>query len=424
MAVLSIIALAIPREWITRTYSLTPTDYQAQLFDDNGMGGNSQVSWLDRKNHSWSCKLGPAFSDPFCSYQIAVLDEEGRGLDLRKYDTMRMQVSYRGEGDYLRLYLRNRNPKYYVLGDVTTTKYNEVELPVSKLQDGLSLSLQDFRVASWWLINKNIPLEFSHPDFNDVVFVELQTGSGLRGGVHDIQLHSISWQGPLITEKDLYKYIVICWLLSIFCILVYHIVKLSTELSRHRKNENELVAINRVLNLQNKQFEDLAKTDLLTGALNRLGIRDALREGLENWRRYQTPFSLALIDIDDFKKINDLHGHDSGDAILVAAARLLRENIRKSDLLARWGGEEFMLVCPRTNLDEAHSVAETLRKKLAEKSLHSNIRITASFGVATMSEPNLDHMFKQADEALYDAKNSGKNKVITNVMSRPRALAS
>lgn len=422
MVMMSIAALFLPREWITRTLTLDPKNFQGQLVNDHALGGNSEVKWLDRQAHAWSCTLGPAFRDTFCSYQIMLLDENGRGLDLRKYDTMSVKVSYQGDGKYLRLYLRNRDPKYFVLGDVSTTKYNEVELPVAKLQEGLSFSLEDFRVASWWLIGKNIPLEHSHADFNDVVFLELQTGSGLKDGTHDIQLHSVNWQGPIISEEELYRYIVICWLLSIFFILVYHITKLSLALSRHRKNQDELVAVNRLLNLQNKRFEDLAKTDLLTGVLNRLGIRDSLREGLENWRRYRTPFSLVLIDIDNFKKINDDHGHDIGDMILIATAKLLRDSIRKSDLLARWGGEEFMLVCPRTNIDEAHAVAEMLRKKLAETQLHSRIKITASFGVATMSQPNLDHMFKQADEALYDAKNSGKNKVITSSDYMPTTL--
>lgn len=122
----------------------------------------------------------------------------------------------------------------------------------------------------------------------------------------------------------------------------------------------------------------------------------------------------VLIDIDDFKKVNDNCGHDTDDKILIAAVELLRDSIRKSDLLARWGGEEFMLVCPRTNIDEAYAMAEMLRKKLVEARLHSNIKITASFGVATMSQPGLEHMLKQADEVLYDAKNSGKNKALTN----------
>lgn len=184
------------------------------------------------------------------------------------------------------------------------------------------------------------------------------------------------------------------------------------ELRAHKRYQSELVSINKLLNLQNKQFEDLAKTDQLTGLLNRIGIREPLYQGLKRWQESRVPFAFVLIDIDHFKKVNDEHGHDVGDEILKGVAKLLGENVRKTDHLARWGGEEFILVCPNTNLEQAHSVADNLRAKLAEAKVHPAIPITASFGVAAMTQADLDHLFKSADDALYEAKGLGRNCVV------------
>lgn len=414
MALLSIAALVIPRDWLIQTYTLQPHLHSPQIYDDRVLGGNSKVTWTDQKAQAWSCTLKEGFMAPYCAYQIFLDDAEGRGMDLRKFTTMSVRILYEGDARSVRLYLRNRNTEYFQPEDLTTTKYNEIEIPVAQLRETFTFPLTDFRVAHWWLVYRNIPPPQSHPEFNDITILELSTGSGVNSGTHRIQLQEVTWQGPIISEESLYRAIVICWLASILLILIYHLVRLSIALSRNQQKQNELIALNRLLNVQNKRFEDLAKTDPLTGALNRLGIHEVLREGLENWKRYKTPFSMVLIDIDDFKQINDIHGHDAGDVALKFMAGLLRENVRKTDSVARWGGEEFLLAFPGTTIDEAHTIAELLRSKLAGASAQNSIHITASFGVAAMSKPDLEHMFREADGALYDAKNSGKNKVITH----------
>jgi len=412
MACISLALLFIPMDWATKTLVVNPRDYPAMIGDDTFSGGNSKAIWLDKKEQIWRCTMGSAFPAPYCNLSLTMFSETWSGLDLREYQTLTIWGKYKGNGDHLRLYLRNRHPKYYVMGDTSSTKYNMVEFPVDNLETGFTFSMKDFSVADWWLAQRKIPLELSHPEFNDIVYIEVQTGSASNSGVHDIQLKQLVWRGELFSQEMLYKWVVISWSAVIFLMLLYRMFRLKFELTKNQRYQEELISINKLLNLQNKQFEDLAKTDQLTGLFNRIGIRDTLYDGLHAWKSDRTPFSFVMIDIDHFKKINDTHGHDIGDQVLQHSAHLLKENVRRSDVLARWGGEEFILVCPNTDLKQGEVVAELLRSKLEEAEIIPGVKITASFGVATLSEPNLDHLFKSADEALYEAKAQGRNMVV------------
>ncbi|KXI28042.1 GGDEF domain-containing protein [Paraglaciecola hydrolytica] len=412
LAVLSVILLLIPTDLIKFHKTLIASDYDAHLYKDNGL---SEIRWLDQEKQLWECVLNDQHITPFCSMQLDIIDEHGKGINLSDYDSMTIWLNYTGEAEHLRVYLRNRNPQYFVLGDITSTKYNVVEVPVSQLKDGLVIDMNNINVADWWLSSHKIPLQLSRPEFEDVVYLEIQTGSQSREGVHQIQLEKVEWQGAWLTQAALYKIIILVWIMFIFAILIYRIVALNIQLKNNQRYQKELISINDFLNLKNKKFEDLAKTDPLTGLHNRLGIRDALYEGLNNWKNQRQPFSFVLIDIDHFKRLNDTYGHDMGDKVLQLTALQLGKNIRRTDFLARWGGEEFILVCPNTTLDEAEVVAEFLRDKIEHMDIDSDHAITASFGVSSMSEPDLKKLFKSADDALYQAKEQGRNRVVTSI---------
>lgn len=412
MAVLSLAVVLLPRDWLKQSYELYPSQFPMSVSSDTYSGGNSVARWVDKKNAHWVCELRDQFTSPYCSMQLSLLDEGGTGVDLSGFTSMTIWMKYKGDGRHVRFYLRNRHPRYYKLGHDTTTKYNVVEVSVNGLEQGMTVRMRDIGVADWWLAQQNIPPEYSGSEFNDVVYFEVQTGSTSGSGTHEFQLERIRWEGAIITDEDLYRAIVIAWSLVIILLLTVRLVTMRMELTRNRRYQDELISINRLLNLQNKQFEDLAKTDQLTGLLNRIGIRDALYEGLSDWKARRRPFSFIMIDIDHFKQINDTYGHDVGDAILKGVATRFRNNVRHTDFLARWGGEEFILVCPDTDLAQAQVVAESLRHKLESESVHEDIKVTASFGAASLSQPSLDHLFKCADEALYEAKKGGRNRVV------------
>lgn len=156
--------------------------------------------------------------------------------------------------------------------------------------------------------------------------------------------------------------------------------------------------------------------DPLTGALNRKGLDEDLKRELARSRRLETPMCVALLDIDDFKKINDAHGHDTGDTALVHLAHVARQVLRPQDTVARYGGEEFVIVMPDTALDQGVEAMTRLQRELTKRFFlegSERLLITFSAGVAQMGadESGADTI-KRADQGMYLAKRSGKNRVV------------
>ncbi len=166
------------------------------------------------------------------------------------------------------------------------------------------------------------------------------------------------------------------------------------------------------LEAQKVQLEKLATTDALTAAYNRRKLNELTLAELERVRRYGRPLSLFILDIDHFKRVNDTYGHEAGDQVLVTLAGLLRAGIRATDSLARWGGEEFVVLSPGVTADGEAQLAERLRAAAAAHDHASVGTVTASFGVAEHSPGETpDELFARADRALYRAKDGGRNRV-------------
>ena len=166
-------------------------------------------------------------------------------------------------------------------------------------------------------------------------------------------------------------------------------------------------------------FKSSSETDKLTNLPNRLKIDDILDKELLRANRYNQPFSVILIDIDHFKEVNDQFGHQTGDLILQEFARIVAENIRITDFVGRWGGEEFLVICPNTNEKGAFSLAETLRKIIESNTFSVIQHKTASLGVAEYHEGStLESLFRKADNALYAAKNTGRNRTSLSPASK------
>lgn len=160
-----------------------------------------------------------------------------------------------------------------------------------------------------------------------------------------------------------------------------------------------------------RNLEAEINTDTLTQLYNRKKYDETIEELVTKFSKTKEVFSLVLIDIDFFKDINDTYGHDIGDYILVELAKLLKENTRDSDMLFRWGGEEFIIIV-KASSDQAYNLAQKLRG-IIENHKFQSILITASFGVSQIKRDTTQKtLFTQGDKALYQAKNEGRNKVI------------
>lgn len=160
------------------------------------------------------------------------------------------------------------------------------------------------------------------------------------------------------------------------------------------------------------QFKKNAQTDALTQLANRFKIDELLIQEEQRSVRYKYEFSVILLDIDHFKEVNDTYGHQVGDSVLQEFANILSNNIRSSDVVGRWGGEEFLVICTHTDMDGAYALAESLRQKIENHIFPSIGHKTASFGIAVFQvNDSLESLFKKADEALYRAKEAGRNQV-------------
>lgn len=157
----------------------------------------------------------------------------------------------------------------------------------------------------------------------------------------------------------------------------------------------------------------VAHVDALTQVYNRRWISTVLVDELDRANRYGRDLSIVLFDIDDFKRINDTYGHRAGDAVLQEIARLVKSNIRESDQMARWGGEEFLVLCPGSDSEATQVLAERLREVVEGRTFNGMGNVTASFGVASyLKGQSVDELIGLADRSLYKAKDLGRNMVV------------
>ncbi len=190
--------------------------------------------------------------------------------------------------------------------------------------------------------------------------------------------------------------------ISSICLIVYDVTEQAI-------NNLELEAAN-------NKLEIISQTDGLTGLYNRSAWEDQLEKEFDRLQRYREECSLIIFDIDHFKKVNDNHGHPAGDEVIKKAAEITQKCIRKTDIAGRYGGEEYVILLPHTSIDCAEVLAERIRKKIEELTVHYDdtaINFTVSFGVSCYHESlkSATGWIDSADKALYESKKNGRNQV-------------
>ena len=174
----------------------------------------------------------------------------------------------------------------------------------------------------------------------------------------------------------------------------------------------ELSRVNQQLQIQLDENRSLAERDALTRIANRYRLEKCLLEECDRAERFRVPLALVAMDIDDFKPVNDRYGHGVGDQTLIGVAERLESCVRTTDLLARWGGDEFMVVLPASNLDTAKELAERIRRAIKQSPIVNDLNVTLSLGIVErrMGEPPAA-LVARADRALYRSKAAGKDGV-------------
>lgn len=166
--------------------------------------------------------------------------------------------------------------------------------------------------------------------------------------------------------------------------------------------------------VNNKELKKLSETDYLTNIWNRSKFNKELQYWVNCSRLGNTPLSLIILDIDNFKKVNDVYGHLIGDEVIINTVNIVKSTLRKIDIFARWGGEEFVMLLPNTDNSQALEIAERIRTQIAYKNYEGVGRVTCSLGLVTQVENHqVETLLQEADKKLYIAKSAGKNRVVS-----------
>ena len=371
----------------------------------SGNGAPADMQWVDQSHLHFACKFPEAAVDQGCSLGYALHSGKvSQGTDLSRFRTLNLVVRYTGKADYLRVAIRNFDPRFSTLEDLNSPKYNFVNVPARELAQPVPISLSEFWVPEWWIAQYDLPRAQSQPDISNATIFSIDLRGNLGGTYHDIQIDKIEFVGDWISAEY--------WYLGILCLwmILATTYGISQWLLMRRRNYEQSKKIDD-LESEKEKYRQLSTLDALTNLLNRHGIE----RFVENLQITRVPASVIIIDVDHFKRVNDQRGHYGGDRVLRTMGDILRTHTRNTDGLGRWGGEEFVLVCPGASLSKAADLAEKLRHRIMETNFipEDPMPITASFGVSTSNaDQSFDDAFRQADQALYLAKSRGRNCVV------------
>lgn len=291
-------------------------------------------------------------------------------------------------------------------------KYNEVQFDPRTTPYPATFVWSDFHVPAWWSSMLKIPYWHARTEVDHVPRIEITTPENTPlWTTGTIEFISMEFQGKQISSTLFYQILLGLWVIVGLGGLAVRALSYRKTLRVKEQRERELLTINEALSIKSQEMETMAKKDALTNILNRNGLREHLASAFEAGRTKGEPLSVIMADIDFFKKINDTQGHARGDEILKEVAQIFAKNTRFLDHVARWGGEEFLILAPQTNLQTAVFAAEKLRRLVAE----SPSKVSCSFGVAEWrSGESPTELISRADKALYRAKENGRNQVQSN----------
>jgi diguanylate cyclase (GGDEF)-like protein len=424
LLLLTVVLLVWQRLGMEKVVELAADRFPVQVGDDRSEGGSS-VGSIERKGHDLivHCHAVKKANWPYCKLDFDFL-KGATGIDMSRFEYMIIDARYVGPGTLkFGLVMSEAEEGLTRLDQWQTFKIEQVESLELPPSGKLLIPLNWFVVAQWWKDMAKPPIAHSIVNLDNIVHIDMPMGFGDVEGEHVLTLHSFRLHGKLISQADLLLILVALWVLCAVGWLAILSLSLRTQLKDSKAAIALLSTINNALQLEARELAGQAHIDPLTGVLNRQGLRAAL---MNTSSLLTDPMAVIFIDIDHFKAINDTHGHDIGDEVLRKFASVIASGIRSSDRLVRWGGEEFLIVCPMTNVYQGRILADNLRHSLHQQTWPAGLRVTASFGVAQHhARDEVGVAIKRADAELYRAKQGGRDRVCayipTDMIASPEA---
>lgn len=409
---------------------ITTSDWKESL--DRAKSGEADlVSFLNKteERSKWLLFTEPYFIDP----NVLITREEHDYIpDISRYIDERMVLP---EGTSIEERLRKDYPKLEII--IVKNEDEAVDYVERKKAD---FTLRSLTMAAYVIKNEghfNLKIAGEIPGYKNQLRMGITKQDKMLQEILNKGIATISEQDvqdainkhisiKIVNGFDYRLFFVVFGVFSVILITTLYWLRriqgLNKKLEQRREelisttdklasSERQYRMIAEELESKNNLLLELATTDVLTGLKNRLYFNQRANEEIEKFKRYGTKLSLLIIDIDHFKRINDTYGHGAGDEVLKQLSNGLQQIIRNADLLARWGGEEFIVLLPCIDLEEAANVAEKLRRE-AESIIHGcNEVITISIGVSTLFEADtLETWINRTDKALYHAKKQGRNR--------------
>ncbi|ACM92330.1 diguanylate cyclase [Nautilia profundicola AmH] len=351
------------------------------------------------------------FSKPYATFPIAIATRNDVGY-IASMKFLKHKIIVVGKNYTAAKLLKERYPNYNIL------EVKNIQTALDMVSSGKAYAAIDIMPVLIYNINKyefanlkisgKTPLEFKMQFMIRNDYTPL--ASAINKAIDTITPYDkekiygkwiyVKYQTGFSVEQVLTWAIIIGILITI--LFVYWIIRLKKEIKKRHKLEEEL--------------KKISFYDSLTDIYNRYKIDLSLKSQIELAKKYKIPLSIIFFDIDDFKKINDTYGHKVGDEVLIELSKLIKRNIRQTDIFGRWGGEEFIIILPNTDLTTATHIANKLKKAIEEHSFPIIKHLTCSFGVTELKDnDSLNTLTVRADSFLYEAKNKGKNRVISDL---------
>lgn len=213
---------------------------------------------------------------------------------------------------------------------------------------------------------------------------------------------------------SIYSFLFFCiaYLIISYLLYFYRYYEMMTFKNINVELENIVKDRTKELELSNEKLEKLATMDVLTNLFNRAKLNDTLENEINRANRFEHDLGIIILDIDNFKSTNDTYGHNAGDKVLEEFGYILKSQVRLTDIVGRWGGEEFVIICPETNIQGMQKVTEQLRITIENNNFSTVGQKTASFGITLFCrEDSVKSLISRADRALYIAKDNGRNRI-------------